>query len=263
MPTPRSQRKAVIIYTRVSTENQHKQGIGIAAQRAGIDAHMRDHDLHAEAEYEEAASGGLPHNHKHRPELMKAIAHAKRLRVPIIVYGLDRMSRHTEELESLLKQESVEVLSASEGGILTVSSLKARAARAEHERKEGSRRTKEALALRKADGVVLGNQTNLPEAQAKGASSNAEAAKNKIAEIADALEQWAPDEDDTLAEPDALRARKVADLLNDLGIKTRTGKTWSVPALRRPLKEAKQLIEQRREDRLETELANDPTYGNW
>jgi DNA invertase Pin-like site-specific DNA recombinase len=216
MPSKRSQRKSVIIYTRVSTKHQHKQGIGIAAQRAGIDAYLRDHDLHAEAEYEEAASGGLPHDIYHRPELVKAIDHAKRAGIPIIVFGLDRLSRHSKELEDLLKQANVEVLSASEGGVLAVSSIKARAARAEHEREEISRRTKEALARRKADGVLLGNRTNLPEAQAKGVNSNKTAARHKIAEIADVLQQLIEEDEDILREADTLTARETGAQTREL-----------------------------------------------
>ncbi len=133
-----------------------------------------------------------------------------------------------------------------------------RAARAQHERDMISKRTREALAEKKRQGVKLGNP-NISEVQKVGAARNKERAEDKAVEIADALEEvdnWS-----------TLTAADVVDLLNDRSILTGRGRPWTLSAIRRPLASAKRHLEARKDkprilDENETYRRN-PNFGRF
>jgi len=86
-----------VAYYRVSTDKQGRSGLGLDAQRACVVS--RVHLGHLIGEYTEVVSGRA--RRQKRPELIKAIEHAKREGATLIVAKLDRMARSVSFLFDL------------------------------------------------------------------------------------------------------------------------------------------------------------------
>jgi len=142
--------KNYIAYYRVSTKKQGNSGLGLEAQEASVTNFVNGHGKLL-ATYCEVESG----KRADRPELAKALSHARRSRAVLIVAKLDRLSRNLAFLSALM-ESSVEFVAVDNphANRLTVHIL---AAIAEHEAKATSIRTKEALAAAKARGTLLGS----------------------------------------------------------------------------------------------------------
>src|SRR5690606_2758540 len=84
---------------------------------------------------------------------------------PIIVSSFDRISRETKTLNDIVQENGLTIISAGDGKMRNPVIIASEAARAQREGELISQRTKEALARKKAEGVLLGNRTNLPEAR--------------------------------------------------------------------------------------------------
>ncbi len=78
-------------YYRVSTERQGRLGLGIDAQKADVARHVAAFGLHLIAEYTEVETGKRD-TLQNRPELSKAIAHAKRSKATLLVAKMDRLT---------------------------------------------------------------------------------------------------------------------------------------------------------------------------
>ncbi len=127
---------------------------------------------------------------------------------------------------------------STDGLALTPLEIMSRAARAEAEGHEISRRTRQALEQKKLQGVRLGNRTNLDQAQKKGSAANKERAAAKIEELADFLERHPSAE--------RMSAGEVAQSLNEAGILSGRGKPWTAFGIRRPLTAARRLLGEHR-----------------
>jgi DNA invertase Pin-like site-specific DNA recombinase len=148
---PRKPRaEAYVAYYRVSTDRQGQSGLGLEAQTAAV-ARIAAR-CPVVAEYTEIESGK---QHANRPQLLAALAHAKRLHAGLIIAKLDRLARNVHFISGLM-ESGVEFIAADmpEANRLTVHIL---AAVAEHEREMTSQRTKDALQAAKARGTQLGN----------------------------------------------------------------------------------------------------------
>lgn len=207
----------VVGYVRVSTAQQGRSGLGIEAQREALERFAATEGMEIVAVHIEVETGKGADALDRRPELAKALAHARKLRCPIIVSKLDRLSRDVHFISGLMAQR-VPFIVAELGKDADPFMLHLYAALAEKERSLIAQRTRAALAAAKAKGVALGNRTNLNEAQRKGAAANASAAIEYVAQIA----------------PEVIRLReagqslaKIARILNDRRISTRNGGVWT------------------------------------
>ena len=81
-----------------------------------------------------------------------------------------------------------------------------------------------ALAHKKAEGATLGNRTNLPDAQAKGAAANREADDAFAANVLPVVRQFQAAEITT--------ARAIAEALNARGVRTARGGEWHNSTMR-------------------------------
>ncbi len=143
--------KNIIAYYRVSTKKQEVSGLGLDAQKLAILNHSKTHAGIVICEYEEVESG----KRSDRPQLARALQHAKSANATLVVAKLDRLARNVA-FTSTLMESGVDFVCCDmpSANRLTIHIL---AAVAEDEARRISQRTKDALAALKARGVKLGS----------------------------------------------------------------------------------------------------------
>jgi len=141
----------VVTYFRVSTAAQGRSGLGLEAQRHAVQGFCRQRGCEVLAEYMEIESG----KRNDRPELQRALHHAKVTGATLVVAKMDRLSRNAAFLLAL-RDSGARLIAADQPDVneLTVGIL---AVIAEDERRRISERTAAALQAAKARGTKLGN----------------------------------------------------------------------------------------------------------
>jgi DNA invertase Pin-like site-specific DNA recombinase len=141
----------LICYLRVSTKGQGASGLGLDAQRAAVETFARAGNREIAGTFVEIESG----RKSDRPELVKAIATARRAKATLCFAKLDRLSRNVAFLSSLMESGCDFVaVDNPNANRLTLHIL---AAVAEDEARRISERTTVALAAAKARGTLLGS----------------------------------------------------------------------------------------------------------
>lgn len=141
----------LISYIRVSTKKQGQSGLGLEGQQEAVAQFSRTNNGDIIASYKEVESG----KSSDRPELLRALAHARRSKATLCVAKLDRLSRNVAFLSALMENKADFVCCDNpHANTLTLHVL---AACAEQEVKAISERTKAALAAAKRRGVLLGS----------------------------------------------------------------------------------------------------------
>src|SRR5262245_43098022 len=157
---------SVVGYARVSTSEQSDSGLGLEAQKAAIRAEAERHGWTLVAIYEDVASG---RSLRQRPGLEAAFAAvADGAADGLIVSKLDRLSRSVHDFSTILVRFQREgwALVVMDLGVDTSTIMGAAMAQmvsvfAELERKRIGERTKEALAIRREQGVLLGRPRSI------------------------------------------------------------------------------------------------------
>jgi DNA invertase Pin-like site-specific DNA recombinase len=93
-----------IAYLRVSTQRQHRSGLGIDAQRSAIERFAATESVRIAGEYVEAETGKGPDALERRPQLAVALAAAKAAKCSVVVAKLDRLSRDVAFVAGLMAQ---------------------------------------------------------------------------------------------------------------------------------------------------------------
>lgn len=223
-----------VVYFRVSTKRQGESGLGLDAQRAAVAAFLAGKGAEVAGEYVEVESG----KRADRPELTRALAHARRAKATLLVAKIDRLARNLHFLTGL-QEAGVEFCACDMPGAgrFVVHVL---AALAEHERELISSRTKAALQAAKRRGVLLGSArpghwTGKEAARLEGARLGAERGLDKAHQaVSLAAREAYADLRPRLVELHAGGAslRQIAARLNAEGHRTRRGAEFSAVQVR-------------------------------
>jgi DNA invertase Pin-like site-specific DNA recombinase len=174
--------KPAIAYTRVSTASQGRSGLGLEAQQAAL-ARFAEAEGYVLADtFTEVETGKGADALDRRPQLAAALAAARKLKAPIIVAKLDRLSRDVHFISGLMTHRTPFIV-AELGADADPFMLHLYAALAEKERRLISQRTKDALAAKKAQGVKLGGLNAKGIANRDEAKARAEALRPILAEL--------------------------------------------------------------------------------
>jgi len=204
-----------IAYYRVSTKRQGESGLGLSAQKKAVQDYLNGGAWDLLAEYTDVESG----KDDNRPELQRAIEHAKKARATLVIAKLDRLSRKVSFVSRLMDSGARFVAadnpSANE---LTINIL---AAVAQEERRMIGERTRVALAEAKRRGVKLGNP-NIAQAREAADAARKVKADQFADNVAPVIRQ--------VQAAGCVTLREIAAALNARGIKTRRGLLNWTPA---------------------------------
>ena len=226
----------IIAYYRVSTKQQGESGLGLEGQEAAVRNYARQTGGTIKANYVEVESGKLAD----RPELAKALAHARRSKAALVVAKLDRLARNVEFLAGVMNS-AVDFV-ACDNPAANRLTLHILAAVAEAEAKSISDRTKAALAAYKARGGKLGSARpghwdGKEDARLAGLKKARAAAVKVMQEnAAEAYTDLLPSVSAMKAE--GLSLREIAAKLNAEGHTTRRGRPWNPVQVSRVLEHA-------------------------
>ena len=209
--------RQVVVYIRVSTAKQGKSGLGIEAQQAAVARFVESEGCEVIGEFVEVETGKGADALDRRPQLAAALAMARKAKAAVLVAKLDRLSRDVAFISDLMARR-VPFIVAELGADADPFMLHLYAALAEKERHLIADRTRVALAAKKAQGVALGNRTNLGEARALGAAANAAGADAFAANVLPIVRD--------IQATGATTVRAIAEALNRRGIKTARGGDW-------------------------------------
>ena len=160
---------SVVGYVRVSSEDQANSGLGLEAQRAAITAECELRGWSLVEVYEDAGASGK--TMKGRPSLEDALRAVQGGRAgALVVAKLDRLSRSLLDFAALMEQARRQgwALIALDLGVDTTTPAgemmaNVMATFAQFERRLIGQRTKDALAVKRSQGVRLGRPRLLPD----------------------------------------------------------------------------------------------------
>src|SRR5882762_3733526 len=212
-----------IAYLRVSTQRQHRSGLGLDAQRAAINHFAARESLTVAAEFVEAETGKGADALDRRPQLAAALATAKAAKCSVVVAKLDRLSRDVAFVAGLMAQR-VPFIVAELGRDADPFMLHLYAALAEKERRLISERTTAALQAKRASGAKLGNPTNLSVAGSLGRIAQAQVADEFATNLMPVVQ--------AIKNAGAATLSEIASALNARGVRPARGNNWHRSSVR-------------------------------
>jgi len=219
--------QAAIGYLRVSTREQGRSGLGLAAQRHDIEAFGVREAFSIKSWHQDVQTGAGADALLLRPGLATALKEARSARCPLIVSRLDRLSRNVHFISGLMEHR-VHFIVAALGKDCDAFTLHIYASLAEQERKLISERIKAAMARHKGK---LGLQHPMKRSKAfrRRILILAAAARHRAAmERAEAYRvhiEWALRHQDEAGKPITLNA--AAEKLNDRNLPGPWGGRWA------------------------------------
>ncbi|NDO82101.1 hypothetical protein CJP72_15415 [Citrobacter sp. NCU1] len=219
----------VVTYYRISKKGT---GLGLESQKDYCDAAIASNSWSEVATFtDDGISGAL----SKRPGLQAAMEACKKHNACLLVAKVDRLSRDVEHTASIMKQVCVKVATMPNADNFQIHLF---AALAQQEREFIAQRTKAALKKLK-DRAESGDT----EAQKKVANRDAQIhnvqklGQQKSAQVRQAMSQdYLQMIEDTMLAAEAKgfnSYRKIAEYMNTKGIRTITGKKWSVSTVQR------------------------------
>ena len=212
-----------VSYSRVSTVEQGRSGLGLEAQQMSIARFLREDDKLL-ADFVEIESG----KRCDRPELRRALDYCARHRATLLIAKLDRLARNVAFIATLMERGTPFV--AADMPQADPFRLHLEAAISEDEMRKISIRTKAALAAARARGVKLGgwrqNSPDIRAYQALGTAASAEKARRFMDSVRPLVEEL-------IAE--GLSLREIAGELNRRRIPSARDGKWGATAVRNML----------------------------
>jgi DNA invertase Pin-like site-specific DNA recombinase len=214
--------KRYVVYKRVSTEEQGRSGLGLAAQDRDIRLFLEgfaDEPHEVLAEFTEIQTGRADD----RPQLALALDLARKAGADLLVSKLDRLSRRVSFIATLMEDPKVKLRVASMP-YADKFQLHVYAALAEQEREFIAARTKAALAEAKARGRKLGGLRDQTGRRNAALKANALDRAERVASIVTPLRER------------GATLQGIADALNTAGVATARGGTWHASQVQRTLR---------------------------
>ena len=201
-----------VAYYRVSTAAQGRSGLGLEGQQAAVAGYLATQYHELVGTFTEIESG----RNSDRPQLIAALALARRQKATVVIAKLDRLARSVAFISAIM-ESGVEFIAADmpAANRLTIQIM---AVIAENEARMISDRTKAALAAAKARGVVLGNRANLIKVQPMAREVIVKNADKHASDILPVLKQ--------IVASGVKSVHVVAEQLNQRGVKTARGGQW-------------------------------------
>jgi len=221
--------KDAIGYLRVSTQEQGRSGLGLAAQRHDIEAFGARESFAIKQWHQDIQTGAGKDALLLRPGLATALKEARGAHCPLVVSRLDRLSRNVHFISGLMEHR-VHFLVAAFGQDIDNFTLHIYASVAEQERKMISERIKAACAARKLRGAKFGFQLISKARRMRitrlGHVSIQKAAKER-AEAYRLQVEWAFRQSSRYGSGRPISFQAAADRLNDRGIPSPFGGSWA------------------------------------
>jgi len=222
-------------YLRVSTAEQGRSGLGLAAQRHDIEVFGAREGFSIGSWYQDIQTGAGKDALLLRPGLAAALREARKKRFPLIVSRLDRLSRNVHFITGLMEHK-VHFVVAALGKDCDDFTLHIYASLAEQERRMISERLKAAFAVAKANGMKFG-LARCSKARRRIVIAMGHAALRKSEmERAEAYRlhiEWAFRQPNVFGAGRPISFVGAATKLNDRNIESPMGGTWTGPTLRR------------------------------
>ncbi|MGZ8213042.1 MAG: recombinase family protein [Methylosarcina sp.] len=209
-----------ISYYRVSTQKQGQSGLGLEAQQSAVMSYLNGGQWELVDSFTEIETGKGANALERRPQLRAALEMCKKMKATLVIAKLDRLARNVHFVSGLI-ESGVEFV-AADMPHANKTMIQIHAVMSEHERDQISARTKAALAAAKARGVVLGT------AGAANLKPNIEQRQQAAGEFAGKLKGVI---EGMMAR--GMSQRAMCAELNQLGIKTAKGGSWSLVQLQR------------------------------
>jgi DNA invertase Pin-like site-specific DNA recombinase len=223
-----------VAYYRVSTQRQHRSGLGIEAQQAAVTRFGEAEGIRIIGEFVEAETGKGADALDRRPQLAAALATARSAKCCVVVSKLDRLSRDVAFVSGLMAQR-VPFIVAELGRDADPFMLHLYAALAEKERRLISERTKAALAAKKAGGAKLGNPRNIAAAGVCGRQVQIAAADRFASGLLPVI--------DAIGRTGATTLEAITRALNESGIRPARGTRWYASSVANLLSRTNKLAE--------------------
>ncbi len=225
--------KDSIGYIRVSTREQGRSGLGLAAQRNDIEAFGAREGFRVKSWYQDVQTGAGKDALLLRPGLAAALKEANAARCPLIVSKLDRLSRNVHFITGLMEHK-VHFVVAALGRDCDNFTLHIYASLAEQERKMISERIKAAKAVAKRKGQKFGLALRSKAERRRVAALGKAAWEKAAVERAEAYRlhiEWALRQPGLYERPIAFSA--AASKLNERSIESPMGGCWTGNQLQR------------------------------
>ena len=213
--------KKYVIYKRVSTEEQNRSGLGLAAQDRDIQLFLEgfaEEPHEVLAEFTEVQTGRADD----RPKFAQALELARKEGADLLVSKLDRLSRRVSFIATLMEDPKVK-LRVALMPYADKFQLHVYAALAEQEREFISARTKAALAEAKAQGKKLGGLRDKTGRRNAVVQANATERAERISSLIVPLREQ------------GMSYQAIAKSLNDAGVSTARNGQWHASQVKRTL----------------------------
>ncbi len=204
-----------VLYFRVSTKGQGKSGLGLEAQKRDIDLYLNTYSAQPYEVLESFTDieSGKYDDPRRRPGLTAAIALCRTHKAILLVAKLDRLSRRVSHISAIMDDATLNLKVANLPNANKFQ-LHIYAALAEQEREFISERTKQALAVARSRGRVLGGLRANTAARNEASKAIADEAANRVASIIIPMRKA------------AASLQQIADALNNAKVPTPRGKQW-------------------------------------